>query len=50
MTKINCPKLSKVTSNILDFPGFRKKRKKEREKERESNLIKKRFCANNLWN
>ena len=31
MTKINCPKLSKVTSNILDFHGFRKR---ERDRER----------------
>ena len=34
MTKVNCPKLSKVNSNFLDFHGFRK-REKEREKEGE---------------
>ena len=30
MTKINCPKLQKMTSNFLDFRGFRK-RERDRE-------------------
>ena len=36
VTKINCPELSTVTSNFLEFHGFRKR-------ERDS-------CAINLWN
>ena len=46
ITKIDCPELSTLNSNFLDFHGFRKRererereREKERERERERELI-----------